>query len=76
MFQQHSEGGVGTSRLIFTARKRSCGKVMFLHMSVCSQGGVYGWSEGGEGVHDWRGMCGWGGLHGWVIRDRTLQYGW
>ena len=27
-----------TETPIFTVRKRSCGKVMFLHVSVCSQG--------------------------------------
>ena len=26
------------SNLLFNARKRSCGKVMFLHLSVCTQG--------------------------------------
>ena len=28
--------------IIITARKRSCGKVMFLHVSICSRGGVVG----------------------------------
>ena len=45
--------------VFFTARKRICGKVMFLQASVILlTGGLRGW---------WGGMCGcWGGLHGFL----------
>ena len=46
---------VSQSAFLDTARKRSCGKVMFLHLSViCSQEGVRG--KGGWG-HVWQGVC-------------------
>ena len=47
----------------FSARKRSCGKVMFLHQSVCSQGGWVGFPACMTGQMTREGgLSPWGGI--------------
>ena len=45
-------------KVMFTVRNSSCGKVMFLQVSFCPQGGVHGW-QGGEACVAGAGMRAW-----------------
>ena len=62
-------------REIFTVRKQSLRKVMFLHVCVCPQGGMHGggvWQ--GWGMHS-RGVCMVGGMCGGGHAYHSRYYG-
>ena len=80
--------GQNLSKLI-TARKRSCGKVMFLHLSLSysgHEGGMCGKNEAmcGKGGHVWwsgacmaKGVCvakGWRGCSWWTYAHSDLGF--